>query len=103
MALGYIRREAATPGKRLDAGGSEASVAVFHSYKNRSKRKKVAKEYMAENEQESFTVTDRRLFTSDGELRKDIRRRGNHPLQGFSGAARRAASGPGACFAPRRL
>jgi aminomethyltransferase len=27
VALGYIRREAATPGKRLDAGGSEASVA----------------------------------------------------------------------------
>jgi hypothetical protein len=27
---------------------------------------------MAENKQESFTVTDRRLFTSDGELRKDI-------------------------------
>jgi aminomethyltransferase len=27
VALGYIRREAATPGKRLDAGGGEASVA----------------------------------------------------------------------------
>ena len=24
------------------------------------------------NEQSSFTVTDRRLFTSDGELRKDV-------------------------------
>src|SRR5579862_6630360 len=27
---------------------------------------------MAKKEQEQFTVTDRRLFTSDGELRKDI-------------------------------
>ena len=27
---------------------------------------------MAENKQDSFTVTDRRLFTSDGELRKEI-------------------------------
>src|ERR1700731_1935722 len=26
---------------------------------------------MAERKQETFTVTDRRLFTSDGELRKD--------------------------------
>src|ERR1700758_1275266 len=28
--------------------------------------------YMAEKKQESFTVTDRRLFTSEGELRKDV-------------------------------
>jgi Domain of unknown function (DUF1844) len=27
---------------------------------------------MAERKQESFTVTDRRLFTADGELRKDV-------------------------------
>ena len=27
---------------------------------------------MAEKKQESFTVTDRRLFTHDGELRKDV-------------------------------
>ena len=27
VALGYIRREVATPGKRVDAGGSAASVA----------------------------------------------------------------------------
>jgi Domain of unknown function (DUF1844) len=27
---------------------------------------------MAEKKQESFTVTDRRLFTADGELRKDV-------------------------------
>jgi hypothetical protein len=27
---------------------------------------------MAENRQDSFTVTDRRLFTSDGELRKEV-------------------------------
>jgi len=27
---------------------------------------------MAKKEQENFTVTDRRLFTSDGELRKDV-------------------------------
>lgn len=27
---------------------------------------------MAENKQDSFTVTDRRLFTSDGELRKEV-------------------------------
>jgi hypothetical protein len=27
---------------------------------------------MAENKKESFTVTDRRLFTADGELRKDV-------------------------------
>jgi hypothetical protein len=27
---------------------------------------------MSENKQDSFTVTDRRLFTSDGELRKEI-------------------------------
>ena len=26
---------------------------------------------MAERKQETFTVTDRRLFTADGELRKD--------------------------------
>jgi hypothetical protein len=30
------------------------------------------KGYMSEKKQESFTVTDRRLFTSDGEVRKDI-------------------------------
>lgn len=28
--------------------------------------------FMAENKKESFTVTDRRLFTTDGELRKDV-------------------------------
>ena len=27
---------------------------------------------MSEKKQESFTVTDRRLFTSDGELRRDV-------------------------------
>jgi hypothetical protein len=27
VALGYIRREAATPGNVVDAGGSEASIA----------------------------------------------------------------------------
>lgn len=27
---------------------------------------------MAENKKQSFTVTDRRLFTADGELRKDV-------------------------------
>ena len=27
---------------------------------------------MAEKKQESFTVTDRRLFTSEGELRQEI-------------------------------
>jgi len=33
---------------------------------------------MAEKKNESFTVTDRRLFTSDGELRKDV---GEEPEQ----------------------
>ena len=27
---------------------------------------------MAEKKQESFTVTDRRLFTSDGEIRQEV-------------------------------
>jgi hypothetical protein len=27
---------------------------------------------MSEKKQESFTVTDRRLFTSDGELRREV-------------------------------
>lgn len=34
--------------------------------------------FMAEKKNESFTVTDRRLFTSDGELRKDV---GEEPEQ----------------------
>src|SRR5215813_6181354 len=29
-------------------------------------------QHMAEKKNESFTVTDRRLFTADGELRKDV-------------------------------
>ena len=35
---------------------------------------------MAEKEKESFTVTDRRLFTSEGELRKDVPEEREAPL-----------------------
>jgi hypothetical protein len=34
---------------------------------------------MAERKQETFTVTDRRLFTADGELRKDAPEEQEHP------------------------
>lgn len=34
---------------------------------------------MAERKQETFTVTDRRLFTADGELRKDVPEEQEHP------------------------
>jgi hypothetical protein len=43
---------------------------------------------MAEKKNESFTVTDRRLFTSDGELRKDV---GEEPEQS---AAKPGVSAP---------
>src|ERR1700682_2830268 len=35
---------------------------------------------MAERKQETFTVTDRRLFTSDGELRKDAPEEQEQPV-----------------------
>lgn len=35
---------------------------------------------MAERKQETFTVTDRRLFTSDGELRKDTPEENEQPV-----------------------
>ena len=35
---------------------------------------------MAERKQETFTVTDRRLFTSDGELRKDAPEEQEYPV-----------------------
>jgi hypothetical protein len=36
--------------------------------------------FMAERKQETFTVTDRRLFTSDGELRKDAPEEQEYPM-----------------------
>ncbi len=35
---------------------------------------------MAERKQETFTVTDRRLFTADGELRKDVPEEQEYPV-----------------------
>ena len=35
---------------------------------------------MAERKQETFTVTDRRLFTADGELRKDVPEEQERPI-----------------------
>jgi Domain of unknown function (DUF1844) len=39
---------------------------------------------MPENKQESFTVTDRRLFTSEGELRKDVADEPEPPVRSVS-------------------
>jgi hypothetical protein len=48
---------------------------------------------MAEKKQESFTVTDRRLFTADGELRKDVAEETPpEPAAGSSSATRSSSA-----------
>jgi hypothetical protein len=53
--------------------------------------------FMAEKKQESsgFTVTDRRLFTSDGDLRQDVAEEEVKPPNPVSVAAEKAAPSPG--------
>ena len=46
---------------------------------------------MAERKQETFTVTDRRLFTADGELRKDAPEEQERPAAAQSTAAKPTA------------
>ena len=59
------------PASVLDAGGSEAGrCRTCHFYKHQVRKE--IEGNMAEKKQESFTVTDRRLFTSEGELRKEV-------------------------------
>ena len=68
VALGYVRREAASPGKQLTAEGAKLTVTsvpfaeVFFALRGIT---------MAEKKQENFIVNDRRLFTADGELRQE--------------------------------
>ena len=49
---------------------------------------------MAEKKQEGFTVTDRRLFTPDGEIRRDV------PDEGARAADKPAAASPAATVPP---
>jgi hypothetical protein len=51
---------------------------------------------MPEKKQESFTVTDRRLFTSEGELRKDVPEEANEERIGVSKEMPASASGAAA-------
>lgn len=48
---------------------------------------------MAERKQETFTVTDRRLFTADGELRKDAPEEQEYPAAAQPTLAKPAAPG----------
>ncbi len=50
---------------------------------------------MAEKKQESFTVNDRRLFTSDGELRKDVPEEQAPPASEEASASSAAPSSTG--------
>jgi hypothetical protein len=49
---------------------------------------------MAERKQETFTVTDRRLFTSDGELRKDAPEEQERPVAAQPTSAKPAPAAP---------
>ena len=57
------------------------------------------KEFMAEKKQESFTVTDRRLFTSDGELRQEVSEEEVSTVKARSSRSRRGDACPDRTYA----
>jgi len=55
---------------------------------------------MAERKQETFTVTDRRLFTADGELRKDAPEEQERPVAAQPTSAKPGPAAPAASPSP---
>jgi Domain of unknown function (DUF1844) len=55
---------------------------------------------MAERKQETFTVTDRRLFTADGELRKDAPEEQERPVAAQPTSAKPAPAAPASGESP---
>ena len=68
LALGYLRREFEAPGTSRADRRTEGHSAI-HSVPVLSKGHMAAKD---REEQSEFVVNDRRLFSSDGELRQDV-------------------------------
>ena len=68
LALGYVRREVAPPGRHGADRRADRHRATLPSTNQR-----VNSEPMPDKEKKSeFVVTDRRLFSTDGELRQDV-------------------------------
>ena len=66
LALGYVRREVAAPGTTVQIGEQSATVQTLPF-------QRVKSTIMADKEKKpEFVVTDRRLFSTDGELRQDV-------------------------------